>query len=89
MLYTTKLKANYLTSGLDIYWRDKNICPSEEEYLEMVRLKTGGLFNLGVKLMQLFSDFNGDLTQLIDCLGEYFQIRDDYANLMSDEVSPI
>lgn len=30
-----------LSQGLDIYWRDSNICPTEEEYCHMVQQKTG------------------------------------------------
>lgn len=43
---------------MDLYWRDTLVCPSEEEYITMVMNKTGGLFRLGVKLMQLESDQN-------------------------------
>lgn len=57
--------------GYDIYWRDNNTCPTEEEYRAMVldstssiRLKqmftilleTGGLFRLALRLMQVFSE---------------------------------
>lgn len=38
--------------GMDLYWRDTLTCPSEENYLEMVGNKTGGLFRLAIKLMQ-------------------------------------
>lgn len=38
--------------GLDLFWRDTLTCPTEDEYLEMVGNKTGGLFRLGIKLMQ-------------------------------------
>lgn len=40
---------------MDIYWRDASICPTEEEYFTMVSNKTGGLFRLAVRLMQLAS----------------------------------
>ncbi len=40
---------------MDIWWRDSFVCPTEEEYREMVLKKTGGLFGLAVRLMQLFS----------------------------------
>ena len=76
----------FVSQGMDIYWRDSFKCPTEEQYLLMVRRKTGGLFGLGVKLMQLFSTDNRDYTELIALLGTYFQIRDDYANLKSVEV---
>ena len=26
----------HLGQGMDIYWRDQNVCPTEEEYLTMV-----------------------------------------------------
>ena len=72
---------------MDIYWRDSYICPSEEEYRKMVIQKTGGLFGLGVRLMQLFSDSEANYKPLLDNLGLFFQIRDDFANLCSKEYS--
>jgi len=44
-------------------------------------MKTGGLFMLAVRLMQLHSENDSDFRPLLDALGLYFQIRDDYANL--------
>ena len=37
---------------MDLFWRDSLTCPTEEEYVEMVNNKTGGLLRLAVKLMQ-------------------------------------
>ncbi|XP_013774294.2 geranylgeranyl pyrophosphate synthase-like [Limulus polyphemus] len=71
--------------GMEIYWRDNFVCPTEEEYKHMVKRKTGGLFGLAVRLMQLFSDNKSDFTTLTGIMGLYFQIRDDYANLRSKE----
>lgn len=42
--------------GMDLFWRDSLLCPSEEEYVEMVNNKTGGLLRLAVKLMQASSN---------------------------------
>ena len=56
----------------------------EEEYRSMVLDKTGGLFRLAVRLMQEFSTKRGaDFSPLplVNLLGEYFQIRDDYLNI--------
>lgn len=39
--------------GMDLYWRDALVCPTEEEYLKMVQNKTGGLFRVAVRLMQI------------------------------------
>ena len=61
--------------GMEIYWRDNFSCPTEEEYKEMINRKTGGLFNLAVRLMQLFSQSQEDFTHLTRMLGLYFQIR--------------
>lgn len=67
--------------GMDLFWRDTLTCPSEEEYLEMVGNKTGGLFRLAVKLMQAESDTGKDCVTLVNVLGLIFQICDDYLNL--------
>ena len=71
--------------GMEIYWRDNFTCPTEEEYKLMISRKTGGLFNLAVRLMQLFSDSDENFTELTRLLGLYFQIRDDYANLKLED----
>jgi geranylgeranyl pyrophosphate synthase len=42
--------------GMDLYWRETLTCPTEEEYIGMVLDKTGGLFRLAVRLMQLESN---------------------------------
>ena len=71
--------------GMDIYWRDNFICPTEEEYNVMAISKTAGLFKLAIDLMQVFSESKVDLSPLVIDIGLYFQIRDDYANLVSEE----
>ncbi|XP_065313974.1 geranylgeranyl pyrophosphate synthase-like isoform X2 [Gordionus sp. m RMFG-2023] len=81
----TELLELHRGQGMDIYWRDSFVCPSEEEYFSMVAKKTGGLFRLAFKLMQLFSSNQSDYTYLLNDLAIYFQIRDDYANLLSPE----
>lgn len=86
-LFTRQLLELHRGQGLDIHWRDTYTCPTEQEYRNMVLQKTGGLFGLAVGLMQLFSDWKQDLKPLLDTLGLFFQIRDDYANLTSREYS--
>jgi geranylgeranyl diphosphate synthase type 3 len=75
--------------GMDLFWRDSLTCPSEEDYLEMVGNKTGGLFRLGIKLMQAESPRSPplDCVPLVNLVGLIFQIRDDYMNLSSGEYS--
>ncbi|VVC98912.1 unnamed protein product [Leptidea sinapis] len=84
-VYTEQLLELHRGQGLEIYWRDNFICPTEEEYRDMTIKKTGGLFLLAIRLMQLFSDNNTDFTKLSQIIGLYFQIRDDYSNLRSQE----
>jgi geranylgeranyl diphosphate synthase, type III len=75
--------------GQDIAWRESSSCPSMEEYKQMVKDKTGGLFRLAVSLMRCFSvhfrtsnaDKASTLSELVDTLALYFQIRDDFINL--------
>lgn len=86
-VYTEQLLELHRGQGMEIYWRDNYICPSESEYKRMTIRKTGGLFNLAVRLMQLFSDCKEDFTPLAGILGLYFQIRDDYCNLFLQEYS--
>ena len=73
--------------GMDLFWRDTLTCPSEEDYLEMVGNKTGGLFRLGIKFMQAESASQVDCVPLVNLIGLIFQIRDDYINLSSQEYS--
>jgi geranylgeranyl diphosphate synthase type 3 len=73
--------------GHDIAWRDGLNCPTEQEYCEMVMDKTGGLFRLAVGLMQSFAttNKNKNFSPLVNNLGLYFQIRDDFINLADEE----
>ncbi|KAK2000185.1 polyprenyl synthetase [Colletotrichum falcatum] len=73
--------------GMDLFWRDTLTCPTEEDYLEMVGNKTGGLFRLGIKLMQAESRSLTDCVEVVNLMGLIFQIRDDYMNLSSKEYS--
>lgn len=82
--------------GLDIYWRDlfatlwreKNL-PSVDDYLRMVVNKTGGLFRLSVKLLALFlkREHTTSLVEFSNLLGQIYQIRDDYLNVMDQRYS--
>lgn len=120
-VFTEQLLELHRGQGMEIYWRDNFICPSETQYKETIvkskffinselfkcfiftrrpffslsstklllswLTETGGLFMLGIRLLQLFSDYQSDLKNLVSLMGLYFQVRDDYANLMLAEVS--
>ncbi|TKW49120.1 Geranylgeranyl pyrophosphate synthase [Colletotrichum tanaceti] len=82
-VFTEELLNLHRGQGMDIYWRDASICPTEEEYFTMVSNKTGGLFRLAVRLMQLASESDRDYVPLVNVMGLIFQVRDDYLNLQS------
>ncbi len=80
----------HLGQSEDIYYRETKICPTEEKYLEMVGNKTGSFFRIfpmclsslstkaiSPKLKKLILDFS-------DCVGQLYQIKDDYMDLMSE-----
>lgn len=76
--------------GMDLLWRDSLICPTEEEYVEMVNNKTGGLFRIAVKLMLSQSPTARtasfpDLIPVVNLIGLLFQILDDFMNLQSSK----
>ncbi|KAK9461950.1 isoprenoid synthase domain-containing protein [Lipomyces oligophaga] len=83
-IYTEEMLNLHRGQGMDLYWRDSLVCPTEEEYICMVENKTGGLFRLAVKLMQAESESKTDFTHLANLIGILYQIRDDYLNLQSD-----
>ncbi|KAM3426896.1 hypothetical protein MY4824_009761 [Beauveria thailandica] len=87
--FTEELVNLHRGQGMELFWRDTLTCPSEDDYLEMVGNKTGGLFRLGIKLMQAESSVSPplDCVPLVNLVGLIFQIRDDYINLKSDEYS--
>jgi len=93
-IYTDELLNLHRGQGMDLFWRDTLTCPSEDDYLEMVGNKTGGLFRLAIKLMCAESPthhFNPDTNTphaaqtdyipLVNTIGLLFQILDDYRNL--------
>ncbi|KAM7536348.1 hypothetical protein Aperf_G00000084062 [Anoplocephala perfoliata] len=93
-LLTEQIVDLHRGQGMDIYWRCSSKCPTEAEYKDMVSRKTGGLLGTAVKLMQLVStatrfeyplknmSYFSDYNPLLNALGIWFQIRDDYANLV-------
>lgn len=86
-IYTDELLNLHRGQGMDLFWRDTLTCPSEDDYLEMVGNKTGGLFRLAIKLMSACSPTasnpatSTDYVPLVNTIGLLFQILDDYRNL--------
>ncbi|KAK3399185.1 isoprenoid synthase domain-containing protein [Sordaria brevicollis] len=82
-----QLRDLHVGQSYDLYWTRHMSCPSESEYLEMVAKKTGGLFLLLSRLMSehMPQEVRSLVNDLVTQVGIYFQIRDDYQNLSSDE----
>jgi geranylgeranyl pyrophosphate synthase len=76
----------HLGQALDIYWANKKIIPSEEEYYYMINAKTGlgftGSLDLYYNLTNNVSKTDYDkFYNLLTKFSQFFQIRDDYINL--------
>ncbi|CCC12492.1 hypothetical protein SMACR_06570 [Sordaria macrospora] len=84
-IFSEELLNLHRGQGMDLFWRDTLTCPTEDDYLEMVSNKTGGLFRLGIKLMQAESRSPVDCVPLVNIIGLIFQIADDYHNLWNRE----
>ena len=88
-IYERQLKRLHIGQSLDINWTNHVACPTIAEYIDMVDHKTGGLFCLIGNLMQAESldnlPGNTTIEHLMILLGRYFQIRDDYQNLVSTD----
>ncbi|GAA5838282.1 hypothetical protein JCM9279_003187 [Rhodotorula babjevae] len=86
-MVTDELLNLHRGQGMDLFWRENLICPTEPEYIDMVNNKTGGLFRIAIKLMMAASPESPprDYVPLANLIGIIFQIRDDYVNLQSAE----
>ncbi|RBR09524.1 uncharacterized protein FIESC28_09855 [Fusarium coffeatum] len=82
-IFVDEIRQLFIGQAYELQWTSNMICPSLEEYLQMVDGKTGGLFRLLTRLMAAESttEQDVDFSRLCQLFGRYFQIRDDYANL--------
>ncbi|XP_018364811.1 PREDICTED: geranylgeranyl pyrophosphate synthase-like [Trachymyrmex cornetzi] len=84
-IFVEQLMEFYKGQGMDIYWKENFICPTEKDYNIVAVKKSGWLAILVVKLMKLFSTYEEDVLSLASTLGLYRQIYDDYSNLRYDK----
>ncbi len=80
----------HLGQALDIYWANKKIIPSEQEYYYMINAKTGlgftGALDLFYNLTTNISKESYDkFYNILTKFTHFFQIRDDYINLTDPE----
>ena len=81
------LQRMHIGQSYDLHWRFHLICPTEDEYFEMVDQKTGCMFEMLLLLMAAKSRHvkEQSFNSFIRIFGRYFQVRDDYMNLTSTE----
>ncbi|KAL8684005.1 MAG: hypothetical protein Q9186_000035 [Xanthomendoza sp. 1 TL-2023] len=91
-IFCEELENLYIGQSLDLRWKFQIHCPSEKEYLEMVD-GSEGPFLLQKSSICACSELNfvkrrheTELEPFIKALGRYFQIRDDFQNIASNEV---
>lgn len=85
-LYTNELRRLHLGQAMDIYWhREKDIFPTVEEYMAMVKNKTGTLASLSAQVGYIAGGACKkdafDIGQICANIGIGFQIIDDVQNL--------
>ncbi|KIK55691.1 hypothetical protein GYMLUDRAFT_248501 [Collybiopsis luxurians FD-317 M1] len=75
----------YKGQALDLHWTFNGTCPTPAEYLQMIDCKTGAQFELIAQLMLANATISSEanFSPLATSLGRYFQIADDYKNLVS------
>ena len=89
-IYVEELVAVYHGQALDIAWHQaEHESTSQEQYLEMCRLKTGGLLRMAARLACLVTSQDVSVTTQVasfaEAAGIAFQIRDDVLDLTADE----
>ncbi|KAL2842929.1 isoprenoid synthase domain-containing protein [Aspergillus pseudoustus] len=89
-IFLEELETLEIGQSYDIHWARTCSCPSIDEYMEMVKMKTGGLFSMLGRIIYAEAEkpkpFGlDDLISFLLLLGQLFQIRDDFVNLTSAE----
>ncbi|XP_024888632.1 geranylgeranyl pyrophosphate synthase-like, partial [Temnothorax curvispinosus] len=80
-ILTEQLLEFHRGQGMDMYWKKNLKCPTDNDYQIMAERKAGWLIKLMTKLMKLFSTCEIDLSSLLNLMGYYYQIHNDYSNL--------
>ncbi|RCI12704.1 hypothetical protein L249_1254 [Ophiocordyceps polyrhachis-furcata BCC 54312] len=77
----------FLGQALDLNWKFTMHCPTRERYLAMVDQKTGSMFRLILRMLTsaIGKEPDDSLTGLSRLLGRWYQVRDDYLNLLGGE----
>ncbi|TGO59220.1 hypothetical protein BOTNAR_0167g00160 [Botryotinia narcissicola] len=82
--FTHTLSQLHIGQSQDLHWTFHCKCPSLEEYFKQTEDKTGGLFRMAAGMMRAEATKNRgvDADMLMRKLGKYYQLRDDYNDLI-------
>ena len=89
--FLNALETIHIGQGNDLYWTKEKIIPSKQDYYMMIDNKTGILFKLIGQLCLLSvnniytftNEYKKNVLYLLQLMGRFFQIRDDYINITS------
>jgi len=88
-IYNEEIIKVYFGQSLDIYWHKKPQLITKEEYLEMCRLKTGGLVRMAVRIASAVANkshkLEKDLEKFAELIGVAFQVIDDSLDLINSD----
>eukprot|EP00756_Hemistasia_phaeocysticola_P006297 Hpha_TRINITY_DN13764_c0_g1::TRINITY_DN13764_c0_g1_i1::g.142737::m.142737/K00804/GGPS1; geranylgeranyl diphosphate synthase, type III len=89
-IITEELRLLHRGQGQELFYRETGQVPSLPQFVELAQNKTGGLFRLSVRLLQALAAPDAPLKRhnfipLLNKMGLYFQVLDDYLNLKSTE----
>lgn len=89
MIVIEEIMDLHIGQGLEIFWRDISLkVPDLENYMKMIRMKTGGMLKVMGRILTVIFDIppdsEKDLQALMGYIGIMYQIRDDYLNIVSE-----
>ncbi|KAH9821515.1 isoprenoid synthase domain-containing protein [Melampsora americana] len=78
-IFNDEITALHRGQGIDLYWRDSFVCPTEEEYLLMIYNKTGASFRMAIRLLKALSPLDSppECLPLVNLMGIFLQIQND------------
>jgi geranylgeranyl diphosphate synthase type 3/geranylgeranyl diphosphate synthase type I len=89
-VYAEELTNVSFGQSIDIFWHNNpGVKVTKRKYLEMVRLKTGSLMRMSLRMAAIIAKKNSDTEENLEKFGENigmaFQIRDDSLDLVSKD----
>eukprot|EP00996_Jenningsia_fusiforme_P001344 NODE_2231_length_1257_cov_30.302980_g2032_i0.p1 GENE.NODE_2231_length_1257_cov_30.302980_g2032_i0~~NODE_2231_length_1257_cov_30.302980_g2032_i0.p1 ORF type:complete len:261 (+),score=43.18 NODE_2231_length_1257_cov_30.302980_g2032_i0:445-1227(+) len=88
LIITEEAARMHHANTTEVYWREQRQPPSLRRYMAMVEGKTGSGFRVVTRLLMSGMDmqpvFAEHLTLFTELAGHFFQIRDDYLDVISE-----